>query len=129
MSDAHVDVLLFSDDADTRRAIMDAIGERASKDSPKIEWHEAATAYGVEALMSTHDFAVLILDGEATKEGGFSIARELANTYEELPPIIALTARSQDTWLATWAGAVETIEAPYDPLEVQEKIAQLLRSA
>lgn len=126
MSEATVDVLLFSDDVDTRREIIEAVGLKASKDAPRITWHEAATAFGVEELVEKHDFALLVLDAEATKEGGMSIARELETTYEKLPPIVFLTARPQDSWLATWAGARAVIPAPFDPITVQETIARVL---
>lgn len=126
MSDAQVNVLLFSDDSDTRQAIKDAVGVRVSKDAPTIVWHEAATAFGVHDLMDSVKFAALVLDAESPKEGGLSVARELATTREELPPLVVLTARPQDEWLATWAGAAVTIPAPFDPIEVQESLAKLL---
>lgn len=126
MSDASVKVLLFSDDSDTRRAIIDAVGVRASKTSPRIEWHEAATASGVEELVAQHDFAAIVLDAEATKEGGLSIARNLQTYNDDLPPFVILTARPQDAWLATWAGAQVILPAPFNPIEVQEGIAQVL---
>lgn len=126
MADSSVKVLLFSDDSDTRRAIIDAVGVRASKNTPTIEWFEAATAFGVEDLVRQHKFAAIVLDGEATKEGGMSIARNLTTYFEELPPFVILTARQQDAWLATWAGAQVIIPAPFDPIEVQEGIAKVL---
>ena len=91
MSDAQVNVLLFSDDSETRKAIKDAVGVRASKDAPTIVWHEAATAYGVHDLVDSVEFAALVLDAESPKEGGLSIARELATTHEELPPLVVLS--------------------------------------
>lgn len=123
MSDATVKVLVFSDDSDTRRAIIDAVGVRASKTSPRIEWYEAATAFGVEDLVGQHQFAAIVLDAEATKEGGMSIARNLTTHFEDLPPFVILTARPQDAWLATWAGAKVILPAPFNPIEVQEGLA------
>jgi len=52
------------------------------------------------------DFAMLILDAEAKKEGGMSIAQDLRETRDGVPPIVFLTARAQDEWLATWASAL-----------------------
>lgn len=128
MSNETVKVLLFSDDSDTRRAIIDAVGVRASATSPCIEWCEAATAFGVEDLVNQHKFAAIVLDGEATKEGGMSIARNLMTYHADLPPVVILTARPQDSWLATWAGAKVIIPAPFNPIEVQEGIAKVLAS-
>lgn len=126
MSEVTVKVLLFSDDRETRQAIIDAVGVRASKKSPRIEWVEAATAFGVEDQLQQHEFAAIVLDSEASKEGGMSIARNLTTYFEQLPPMVILTARPQDAWLATWAGAKEIIPAPFNPIDVQEAMARVL---
>ena len=102
MSETPVKVLVFSDNSSTRQAVITGVGFKASKDTAPIEWLEAATAFGVFELVDSHDIAVLVLDGETQKEGGMSVAKELANTRENLPPILMLTARPQDQWLATW---------------------------
>ncbi len=126
MSDQTVDVLVFSDDVDTRKAVIDGVGLRPGKGLPTVNWVEAATAAGVIEKVGQGDFALLILDGEATKEGGMSIARDLTGTYDEVPPIIILTARQQDDWLATAAGASATIAEPLDPIVLQETVAAAL---
>ena len=38
MSDETVRILVFSDDKDKRAAVINGIGLRASKDTPRIEW-------------------------------------------------------------------------------------------
>ena len=119
MSETPVKVLVFSDNSSTRQAVITGVGFKASKDTAPIEWLEAATSF---------DIAVLVLDGETQKEGGMSVAKELANTRENLPPILMLTARPQDQWLATWAGASRIVSAPLDPQELQENLAELLRA-
>lgn len=126
MSEAAVNVLVFSDDADIRRSVVEGVGLKAAKDSPRLVWHEAATTFGVTEAVATHDFALLILDAEARKHGGMGIAKELANTYEQVPPIIYLTARQQDDWLATWADAAATVARPLDPIRLQETVASVL---
>ena len=108
--------------------MITGVGFKASKDTAPIEWLEAATSFGVFELVDSHDIAVLVLDGETQKEGGMSVAKELANTRENLPPILMLTARPQDQWLATWAGASRIVSAPLDPQELQENLAELLRA-
>ena len=128
MSETPVKVLVFSDNSSTRQAVITGVGFKASKDTAPIEWLEAATAFGVFELVDSHDIAVLVLDGETQKEGGMSVAKELANTRENLPPILMLTARPQDQWLATWAGASRIVCAPLDPQELQENLAELLRA-
>ena len=129
MSEETVTILVFSDDKDRRHAVVNGIGLRASKDTPRIEWVEAATGFGVRDAFDQQDVALLILDAEAKKEGGMSIAQDLQETRDGVPPIIFLTARPQDEWLATWAGATATVSDPIDPIILQETVADVLRGA
>ncbi len=46
----------------------------------------------------------------------------------QCPPVLILTARPQDAWLATWAQADAIVQAPIDPLKIQEAVAELLRA-
>lgn len=129
MSEETVRILVFSDDKDKRAAVVNGVGWRASKDTPRIEWVEAATAFGVRDAVDQQDFTVLILDAETKKEGGMSVAQDLQETREDVPPIIYLTARVQDDWLARWAGAAATVADPIDPIILQETLADVLREA
>ena len=129
MSDETVRILVFSDDKDKRAAVINGIGLRASKDTPRIEWVEAATGFGVRDAFDQQDFALLVLDAESKKEGGMSVAQDLQETRDGVPPIIFLTARPQDEWLATWAGATATVSDPIDPIVLQETVAEVLRRA
>lgn len=72
---------------------------------------------------------MLILDAESKKEGGMSIAQDLRETRDGVPPIVFLTARPQDEWLATWAGAAAVVADPIDPIILQETVADVLRGA
>lgn len=69
-----VDVLLFSDNAETRRTVIEAIGRRAAKDVPVIEWDETATAAAVYTKVKAGDYALLILDAETAKIGGMAVS-------------------------------------------------------
>ena len=40
-----------------------------------------------------------------------------------------LTARPQDEWLATWAGAAAVVADPIDPIILQETVADVLCGA
>lgn len=128
MSENTAKILVFSADARKRQAVITGIGLKASKDSPVIEWSEAATPYGAKELVENEDFALLVLDAETTKEGGMSLAKELESTLDEVPPIVFLTARQQDEWLATWAGGAAAIAEPIDPIILQETVAEILRN-
>lgn len=121
------EVLLYSDDSATRAAVMAAIGRRPAKDVPPIRWDETATSAAVVEKVENKDFDLLILDGEAAKEGGMSISRRLHEEMFECPPVLILTARQQDGWLAHWSLADAYVPAPFDPRETQETVARLLR--
>ena len=126
MSDETVRILVFSDDKDKRAAVINGIGLRASKDTPRIEWVEAATGFGVRDAFDQQDFALLVLDAESKKEGGMSVAQDLQETRDGVPPIIFLTARPQDEWLARWSGAARTLAYPVNPRELSAAVAELL---
>jgi DNA-binding response OmpR family regulator len=122
-----VDLLIYSDDVETRRAVIEGVGRRAAKGLPRIRWTEAATHAGVLQKVEEHDFALLVLDGEAAKVGGMAVSRQLKNEVYNCPPVLILTGRPQDAWLATWAEADAIVPAPLDPIELQEAVARLLR--
>ena len=46
-----------------------------------------------------------ILDGEATPTGGMGIAKQLKDELAVCPPILVLTGRPDDAWLANWSRA------------------------
>lgn len=127
-NEEYVDVLLFSDDSATRAALMAAVGRRAAKDLPLIRWDETATAAGVMFKIAEKSYDLLILDGEAAKEGGMSLSRRIHEEIFDYPPCLILTARQQDAWLANWSLAEGYVSAPFDPVETQEKVAELLRA-
>ena len=124
---ATVDLLVYSDDVDTRRAVIDSVGRRPAKGLPLVRWTEAATHAGVVRKVEEGAFAVLVLDAEAAKVGGMAVARQLKSEIFNCPPVLILTARPQDTWLAAWADADAVVSAPLDPIELQEAVASLLR--
>ncbi|UNX53416.1 hypothetical protein MF406_10410 [Georgenia sp. TF02-10] len=122
-----VDLLVYSDDVDTRRAVITSVGRRPGKGLPLVRWTEAATHAGVVSKVEQGSFAALVLDGEAAKVGGMAVARQLKAEVYDCPPVLILTGRPQDSWLATWADADAVVSAPYDPIELQEAVASLLR--
>ncbi|QDB79474.1 hypothetical protein FHE66_03135 [Georgenia sp. 311] len=123
-----VDVLLYSDDVTTREQVRRAVGRRAAADLPLIRWTEVATHEAAVAQAMDGGFALLVLDGEAAKAGGVAVSRQLKNEMYECPPVLVLTARPQDAWLATWAQADAVVQAPIDPFKIQEAVAGLLRA-
>lgn len=128
-SQAPVQVLLYSDDARTRAEVRLAVGRRLAADLPPVAWTETATHAAVVEHAESGRYALLVLDGEAAKAGGLGICRQLKAEIYHCPPIVVLTGRPQDAWLAAWSEADAAIAAPLDPLEVRETLARTLRRA
>jgi DNA-binding response OmpR family regulator len=68
-----------------------------------------------------------ILDGEAVPAGGLGIARQLKDEIFRCPPVLVITGRPQDAWLATWSRAEAAVSHPIDPIRLAEVSAELLR--
>ena len=69
-----------------------------------------------------------ILDGEAVPAGGMGIAKQLKDEIYQCPPLLVLTGRPQDAWLATWSRADAAVPHPIDPIQLAEAVTGLLRS-
>jgi DNA-binding response OmpR family regulator len=124
-----VNVLLYSDDITTRDAVRAAVGRRPAKDVEVVHWLECATAAAVVTAVETEPFDILILDGEAAKVGGMGLARQLKNEIFDCPPIIVLTGRPQDAWLAAWSMADLAVPHPLDPVDLTSAVSLLARSS
>lgn len=120
-------VLLYSDDVTTRDKVRLAVGRRPARDVTIESWHEVATGPMVVRDVERGDFDLLILDGEAGKEGGMGLARQLKNEIFDCPPILVLTGRPQDSWLAAWSQADLAVPQPLDPLALATGVCELVR--
>lgn len=129
MNETGIDIVVYSDNADTRTTVVNGVGLKAAKDLPAINWIETATGPGTITAFLDNQPDVLVLDGESAKVGGMAVAREIRDRFEGIPPIVILTARPQDEWLAKWAGACATVTAPLDPLKLQEAVSKAIRLA
>ena len=102
-------------------------------DLPLVAWVQAATAEGVRLALRDRSragdrpFDLLILDAEAKKLGGMGLAHELYTEMEHRPPVVLLTARPQDRWLAAWARADAVVPRPLDTLALAQAVASVLR--
>lgn len=123
-----VRVLLYSDDVTTRDAVRAAAGRRPARDVEIASWHECATAPAVIEAVDAGGHDVLVLDGEAVPVGGLGLCRQLKNEIYQCPPVLVLTGRPQDGWLAGWSLADEAVAHPLDPIQVAEAIAALART-
>jgi DNA-binding response OmpR family regulator len=120
-------VLLYSDDSETRSAVRLAVGRRPAPGLPRVEWIECATAPAVIERMDAGGVDVVILDGEATPVGGMGLCRQLKNEIYRCPPVLVLTGRPQDAWLAAWSLADAAVPHPLDPVAVVDAVADLAR--
>ena len=69
-----------------------------------------------------------VLDGEAVPAGGMGIAKQLKDEIYRCPPLLVLTGRPQDAWLATWSRADGAVPHPIDPIQLAETVVALLRA-
>jgi len=121
-------VLVYSDDVNTRQQVILALGRRPHPDLPELQYVEVATEPVVIQQMDSGTIALAILDGEATPAGGMGIAKQLKDEIYRCPPILVLTGRPQDAWLATWSRAEAAVPHPVDPIQLSEAVVALLRS-
>ena len=128
MPDSPVRVLVYSDNARTREQVMLALGKRIHPELPELSYLEVATAPVVIQQMDKGGIDLAILDGEATPAGGMGIAKQLKDEIEHCPPILVLTGRPDDAWLANWSRAEAAVPHPIDPIRLGEAVAGLLRA-
>ena len=72
--------------------------------------------------MDAGDIDLAILDGEAVPAGGMGIAKQLKDEIFQCPPVLVLTGRPQDAWLATWSRAEAAVPHPLDPIQLAETV-------
>lgn len=122
-----VRVLIYSDDSDTRAQVALSLGKRPHPDLPPFEYFECATEPAVIVQMDGGGFDLAILDGEAVPAGGMGIARQLKEEIFRCPPLLVLTGRAQDAWLATWSRAEGVVPHPIDAIQLAEAVIALAR--
>jgi DNA-binding response OmpR family regulator len=71
---------------------------------------------------------LFILDGETVPEGGLGIARQLKDEVFNCPPVLVITGRKADAWLAAWSRAEANVLHPVDPFTLAHTVAELLRA-
>ncbi len=127
-NEATMTVLVYSDNAVTRRTVRDAIGRRPAADVPRVTFVECATEPAVIARMDAGGIDVCVLDGEAVPAGGMGICRQLKDEIYRCPPVLVLTGRVADNWLAAWSRADAAVPHPLDPVALARAVAELMRA-
>ena len=121
-------VLLYSSNRRTREDVRLALGRRVARDLPPVRVEEVATQPAVLTAMDRGGVDLAILDGEAVP-GGMGLCRQLKDEIRRCPPLLVLTGRPDDAWLATWSRADGVVGHPVDPVRLPAVVAQLLRDA
>ena len=126
-------IIVYSDDSSVRASIVSALGRRVAVDLPEHEIHEFATGSALRAYVDGKSVGggsradLFILDGEAAQEGGLGMARQLKDELFNCPPVLVITGRKEDAWLAAWSMAEASVVHPIDPFTLAKTAAQLLR--
>lgn len=124
---ATLKVLVYSDDASVRAQVLAALGTRVAPELPRLSFVEVATQPVVVKTLDAGGIDLVVLDGEAHPAGGLGICRQIKDEVFEAPPVIVLTGRPADAWLATWSRAEGVVPQPIDPVVLAETAATLLR--
>jgi len=121
-------IAIYSDDSSVRASIITALGRRVSEDLAEHKIVEFATGPALRLFLdSKQKVDLFILDGEAVPEGGMGVARQLKDELFNCPPVLVITGRIQDNWLAAWSKADDAILHPIDPFTLASKVAALLQ--
>ncbi|OBJ02418.1 hypothetical protein A5659_20460 [Mycobacterium sp. 1165196.3] len=121
-------ILVYSSNVQTRERVMRALGKQLHPDLPELSYVEVATGPMVVATMDKGGIDLAILDGEATPTGGMGIAKQLKDELENCPPLVVLTGRPDDAWLASWSRAEGAVPHPIDPIVLGRTVLNLLRA-
>ena len=121
-------ILVYSNNVKTREQVMRALGKRLHPDLPELTYVEVATGPMVIQRMDAGGIDLAILDGEATPTGGMGIAKQLKDELDACPPILVLTGRPDDAWLASWSRAEAAVPHPIDPIVLGRTVLGLLRA-
>ncbi|RMI33671.1 Rv3143 family two-component system response regulator [Nocardia stercoris] len=122
-------VLVYSSDSDTRDQIRLALGTRPDPDLPPLDYLEVATGPMVLEHLDAGGIDLVVLDGEASPTGGLGLAKQLKDEIAACPPVLVLTARPDDAWLASWSRAEAAVSHPIDPFQLTAAVSAVLRGA
>ena len=126
MADSALKILVYSDNPNTRDQVRTALGRRIHPDLSDLTYLDVATAPVVVSSVDAGGIDLAILDGEATPAGGMGLAKQLKDEVANCPPIVVLTGRPDDAWLASWSRAEAAVPHPIDPIRLGEAVVAVL---
>ena len=127
-------IVVYSDDSAVRQAVVAALGKKVAGDLPEHQIEEFATGAALRSYIDRKSVSgnlradLFILDGEAVPEGGMGIARQLKDELFNCPPVLVITGRVQDAWLAGWSRADGVVTHPIDPFTIATTVVNLLKN-
>ena len=127
-------IVLYSDDSTVRASIIGALGNRVAPEMAEHVIHEFATGAALRIFVdgkkpgADKPIDLFILDGESVPEGGIGMARQLKDEVFNCPPVLVITGRKADAWLAAWSRAEANVLHPIDPFTLSHTVADLLRT-
>ena len=127
-------IVPYSDDSSVREAVIGALGNRVAPEMAEHQIHEFATGAALRLFVDSKKIGtdspidLFILDGESVPEGGLGIARQLKDEVFNCPPVLVMTGRKADAWLAAWSRAEANVLHPVDPFTLAHTVADLLRT-
>ena len=128
-------IIVYSDDSAVRQSIVAALGKKVAADLPEHQIEEFATGPALRSYIDRKSVSgnlradLFILDGEAVPEGGMGIARQLKDEVFNCPPVLLITGRREDAWLAAWSRAEASVIHPIDPFTLANTVANLMRTS
>jgi CheY-like chemotaxis protein len=120
-------VLVYSSNAEVRSRIQGALGPLPDSGIAPLDFVHSATHASVLQTITSGSIDLAVLDGEATPCGGIGLAKQLKDELLHYLPLVLITARPDDAWLASWARADAVVSHPVDPVELRCKVVPLLR--
>lgn len=97
--------------------------------SQDVEVAEAHTAHAAREAVAAGGVDVLVIDGDLSPEGGFSLLYQIREDGKlhghPTPPCLVVMGREQDRWLAGWSGANEVLLKPVEPFRLAERVVAL----
>ncbi len=127
-------IVLYSDDVTVREAVIGALGSRVAPDMAEHVIYQFATGAALRLFVDAKKpgneapIDLFILDGESVPEGGIGMARQLKDEVFNCPPVMVITGRKEDAWLAAWSRAEANVLHPVDPFTLSHTVAELLRA-
>lgn len=121
-------VLLVAADPAVREAMALTVRsvERALPAGEGVELLEASDGIQGLRLAWRERPDVVVADELSSRAGAFALTKDLKDAVPAFPgKVVILLERSQDEWLAPWAGADAWFVKPVNPFELADAVAAL----